>query len=206
MLCLGDSYTIGEAVLPQERFANLAIALLKEKGISFEAPHIIAQTGWTTDELAAAINNEGLNRKFDVVTLLIGVNNQYRNRTIENYKAELAQLVQTAIGFSKHGAKAVLILSIPDWSVTSFVAQDVQRRTAPQIQAQIEYFNTAKKQVAALYDITFIDITPISQMAKNERNLIAEDGLHPSGEMYLQWAELLCKEIEQLQKQQVLTA
>lgn len=198
ILCLGDSYTIGEAVPQENSFPFETLKLLQKNGYSFTTPEIIAKTGWTTDELATAIKEANLNSKYDIVTLLIGVNNQYRKRSIEEYKTEFTALLETAISFSKHGAKTVFILSIPDWGITPFVAQDAHKRTASQISIQIEKFNLAKQKIAAQFGVKFINITPISQEAKNDSQLLAEDGLHPSGKMYLQWAKLLATEIEKL--------
>jgi lysophospholipase L1-like esterase len=139
MLCLGDSYTIGEAVAEEARFPNQAAALLESKGFAFDKPKIIAKTGWTTDELAAAIVEEKPAGKFDVVTLLIGVNNQYRSRDKENYRQEFTALLHTAIAFSESGKKGVFVVSIPDWGVTPFAKKD--SRPAKEIGAQIDAFN-----------------------------------------------------------------
>ncbi|HEY0262289.1 MAG TPA: GDSL-type esterase/lipase family protein, partial [Chitinophagales bacterium] len=118
LLCLGDSYTIGEAVLPEDSFPFQAVKLLAEKKNEFEDPKIIAVTGWTTDELQSAIREADIHKTFDFVTLLIGVNNQYRNRDLENYKTEFSELLQTAISFADGKLKNVIVISIPDWSVT----------------------------------------------------------------------------------------
>lgn len=191
MLCLGDSYTIGEAVETEKRFCNQAIDILKNYELDFNAPEIIAQTGWTTDELVSAIQQKKITKKFDIVTLLIGVNNQYRNRSIENFKEEFNSLLQSAISFSVKGMESVILLSIPDWSVTPFIAQDAQKRTSHEVSTQITQFNQVIEEIAKELNVTFINITPISQRAKVERNLIAQDGLHPSGEMYALWAKEL---------------
>lgn len=195
MLCLGDSYTIGEAVETEKRFCNQAIEILKNYELYFNEPEIIAQTGWTTDELASAIQEKKITKKFDIVTLLIGVNNQYRNRSIENFKEEFSSLLQSAISFSAKGKESVILLSIPDWSVTPFIAQDAQKRTAHEVSTQITQFNQVIKETAKELNVAFVDITPISQRAKAERNLIAQDGLHPSGEMYALWAKDLAAAI-----------
>lgn len=196
ILCLGDSYTIGEAVLQSHSFPFETVRLLKKNGYSFSAPKIIAKTGWTTDELAKAIKEADLKLQFDIVTLLIGVNNQYRERSVEEYKTEFTALLKTAISFSKKGAKSVFVLSIPDWSITPFIAQDTHQRTALQIATQIKNFNLAKQEITLQFGATFINITPISQEAKTDTQLLALDGLHPSGKMYLQWAQILAAEIE----------
>lgn len=204
MLCLGDSYTFGEGVQTHQRFCNQAIAILKTFKIEFDEAEVIAQTGWTTDELAQAIQEKKLNRKFDIVTLLIGVNNQYRNRSVENFKEEFHNLLQTAIAFSEKGKDGVILLSIPDWSVTPFIFEDAQKRTANEVAAQIEQFNRAIEEIAIKTNVTFLNITPITKRAKFERNLIASDGLHPSAEMYALWANelaaLIAKKIKQIEQ------
>lgn len=198
MLCLGDSYTIGEAVAEEERFPNQAAAMLKAKGVAFEKPLIIAKTGWTTDELAEAIKQEDVPGTYDFVTLLIGVNNQYRQRDLENYRTEFTQLLQTAINYAGGDKNHVFVISIPDWGVTPFVAQDGKQRTGEQIGGEIDRFNEVNKQIAISTGVHYIDITPHSRSAKTNTALIAEDGLHPSGLMYKEWATRLAEGIEDL--------
>jgi lysophospholipase L1-like esterase len=189
VLCLGDSYTIGEAVEEQERFPMQAVELLKQQTIAFEKPVIIAQTGWTTDELSAAIKEQQPQGTFDFVTLLIGVNNQYRQRDLDNYRHEFTALLQTALHYAGNKPEHVLVISIPDWGVTAFVAQDTQHRTRQQIAQEIDAFNAVNREVAAQQQVHYIDITPHSRTALTQRELIANDGLHPSGLMYKEWAK-----------------
>lgn len=191
MLCLGDSYTIGEAVDSDERFAHQAVKLLAAKGLYFEIPHIIAQTGWTTDELAAAIRQQNIQKKFDAVTLLIGVNNQYRGRTVEEYRKEFAALLQTALQFANNIPEHVFVLSIPDWSVTPFARND--RRSASEISTQIDLFNEAARNICRQHRVPFLDVTTYSRRAATDPALLAKDGLHPSGAMYRWWAEQLAE-------------
>jgi lysophospholipase L1-like esterase len=198
MLCLGDSYTIGEAVTEEERFPNQAAALLKAKGISFDKPLMIAKTGWTTDELAEAIKQENPHGTFGFVTLLIGVNNQYRQRDLDNYRTEFTQLLQTAINYAGGNKNHVFVISIPDWGVTPFVAQDAKKRTGEQIGDEIDRFNEVNRQIAQSTGVHYIDITPHSRLAKTNTALIAEDGLHPSGMMYKEWATKLAESIGQV--------
>jgi lysophospholipase L1-like esterase len=194
MLCLGDSYTIGEAVEEAERFPIQTVALLKERGIFFEKPVIIARTGWTTDELAAAIKEAGLKQKFDFVTLLIGVNNQYRGRDTSNYRSEFRELLSTAIDYAGVKPSHVFVLSIPDWGVTPFGAKD--KRGEAQIPIEIDLFNSINKEETLQAKARYIDITPVSRRAKADASLLAGDGLHPSGKMYREWAEKLAEGIE----------
>ncbi len=196
LLCLGDSYTIGEAVLPAERFSFQAVELLKKEGIFFTEPETIAKTGWTTDELATAIEDRDLQHNYDFVTLLIGVNNQYRQRDFENYKAEFTALLQTALAFAKNKKERVLVVSIPNWGVTPFVAQDAHKRNPETIAEEVDRFNTAQEKICKAAGIHFIDITTESRNAKYNKALIAEDGLHPSAKMYAAWAQKVASRIE----------
>lgn len=193
MLCLGDSYTIGEAVEESERFAMQAVELLKKQHIQFEKPIIIAKTGWTTDELAAAIKEQNLTGTYDVVTLLIGVNNQYRGRDLENYRKEFVELLHTALNYAGKKPKHVVVVSIPDWGVTPFAEND--KRGEKQIGEEIDQYNAVNKEEALKAGVNYIDITPGSRHAKTDTALIAIDGLHPSGKMYKDWAEKLAKQV-----------
>jgi len=194
MLCLGDSYTIGEAVEESERFPNQTIGLLKKDGVILDRPIIIAKTGWTTDELNNAIKEKNLPGKFDFVTLLIGVNNQYRGRDLENYRIEFQRLLKKAIEYANDKPTHVFVLSIPDWGVTPFGNKDI--RGEKKIGEEIDLFNDINREEALKTDANYVDITPISREAKNESNLIAGDGLHPSGAMYLAWSKLLAEKIK----------
>lgn len=193
MLCLGDSYTIGEAVDEKDRFPMQAVELLKQRNIPFATPNLIAKTGWTTDELTIAIKEHNLSGTYDYVTLLIGVNNQYRGRDLDNYRQEFTALLHTAINYAGGNKKHVFIISIPDWGVTPFGHAD--KRGEEQISKEIDQYNTVNKQVAHSEGITYIDITPHSRLAKTDAELIATDGLHPSGKMYAYWAEKLTEAI-----------
>jgi len=197
LLCLGDSYTIGESVQFAENFPNQTISQLRKDGYAFEEPEIVAQTGWTTDELQTAIDNHSLKNSYDFVTLLIGVNNQYRGRTVENYKSQFESLLKQAIQFANGKADHVIVLSIPDWSVTPF-ARD---RETKQIAIQIDNYNSANAAVAEAHQVRYIDITPSSREAANDRSLIASDGLHPSAKEYEKWSEKLSVFLKSMIKQ-----
>ena len=186
-LALGDSYTIGEAVLPAERWPVQLAAALRDRGIAIDDPLIIACTGWTTAELAEGIAAENPQGSFDLVSLLIGVNNQYRGLDIEVYRSELHGLLKLAIGFAGGRAERVLVLSIPDWSVTPFA----EGRNRAQIAAQIDAFNLAMRSEAQRAGVGYIDITAISRLAAQDASLLAADGLHPSEKMYAAWVELV---------------
>lgn len=190
-LALGDSYTIGESVAENERWPIQLSKSLTKSGVEVALPQIIARTGWTTDELKAKIVSEKITKTYDLVSLLIGVNNQYRGRSIEQFRTEFVDLLETAIKFSGNKASHVLVVSIPDWGVTPFGGKG-QNKT---ISEQIDLFNKVKKEETEKKGILFIDITPISRQALNDASLIAEDGLHPSGKMYQQWVEIISPEL-----------
>ena len=191
MLCLGDSYTIGESVSESERFPNQCIALLEKQNIHFEKPHIIAKTGWTTDELMHAIAQEKLTGTFDCVTLLIGVNNQYRGYDKDVYRKEFKELLQTALKYANGNTSHVFIVSIPDWGATPFGAADGKGRSPQQIGQEIDQYNAIAKEEAEKRKVHFTDINPFSKKATSDPSLIANDNLHPSGKMYAEWARLL---------------
>ncbi|HET7711809.1 MAG TPA: SGNH/GDSL hydrolase family protein [Thermoanaerobaculia bacterium] len=186
ILALGDSYTIGEAVSAPERWPNQLAALLKKEGIEAADPEIIARTGWTTDELDRAIDAAAPAGPYDLVTLLIGVNNQYRGRPGDEYRREFGVLLQRAIGFAGGDASRVLVLSIPDWGVTPFAAD----RDRGKIGEEIDLFNRVNREEADRLGARYVDVTPVSRTAATDAALIASDGLHPSGAMYARWAEL----------------
>ncbi|MCP9753262.1 SGNH/GDSL hydrolase family protein [Ferruginibacter sp. HRS2-29] len=186
-LALGDSYTIGEAVLPAENFSYQTVQMLRQQGYAFSAPEIIAKTGWTTDELSAAITQHTFLEKYDVVSLLIGVNNQYRGRSVEEFEKEFTGLLQQAIGFAGNDAAHVFVLSIPDWGVTPFAKDRDQQKIAE----EIDQYNAVCKAVSANYHVTFIDITTAQRADSNEEGMVAGDGLHPGKKEYFKWAEKL---------------
>jgi lysophospholipase L1-like esterase len=191
-LALGDSYTIGESVLPEENFPSQTVQLLKKKNIEIAVPEIIARTGWTTDELDSAIDAAAISKTYDIVSLLIGVNNQYRGRSVSDYKIQFDHLLQRSIHFADNKTKLVFVLSIPDWGVTPFAeGQDRQK-----IAAAIDAYNTTAKNICEQHNIVFIDITTSQRADGNKKDFLAADGLHPSGKEYLKWAEKLKKAIE----------
>ncbi len=190
-LALGDSYTIGESVDPADRWPVQFAGLLRVRSIDIAEPEIIATTGWTTDELAAAITEQDPQGTYDLVSLLIGVNNQYRGRPLEEYRQQFRDLLGTTIELAGGSAERVLVLSIPDWGVTPFASD----RDQPLIAAEIDAFNAANREAAEAAGAHYIDITPISREAATNPALIAEDGLHPSGEMYRCWAESVAEQV-----------
>ena len=184
-LALGDSYTVGEGITSKESFPYQVVNILRTKGIEFNNPKVVARTGWTTDELQAAIENSPLHEQYDVVTLLIGVNNQYRKGHVADYAPAFESLLKQAIHFAGDNARRVIVLSIPDWSVTPFGAGTTQAEIA----SEIDQFNEANKHVAEKYSVHYLNITPSTRQAARDSALIAEDGLHPSGKEYSKWAK-----------------
>lgn len=184
-LALGDSYTIGEAVPLVKSFPYQFVDLLRKEKPLFAAPEIIAKTGWTTDELLAAMATYTFLDSYDLVSLLIGVNNQYRGRTAEEYKLEFEQLLTKAISLADNKKEHVIVLSIPDYSVTPF-SNNLDRE---KIARDIELFNSINKAVSIQYNVTYIAITESTKQAQNDPSLVAEDGLHPSEKEYAKWAE-----------------
>ncbi|HEY1869671.1 MAG TPA: GDSL-type esterase/lipase family protein [Chitinophagaceae bacterium] len=186
LLCLGDSYTIGEMVLPSENFPNQTVKLLNKDGYEFEDAEIIATTGWTTDELQDAIDQHHFKPSYDFVTLLIGVNDQYRGRTTEDYKPQFESLLKQAINFANNKQDHVIVISIPDWGVTTFAKNS--GRNQQQVSKEIDEYNIANKQVSEAYKANYIDITPSTREAAQDLSLLAEDGLHPSAKEYAKWS------------------
>lgn len=188
-LALGDSYTIGEGVAEDQRWPNQWAASLRGLGAEIETPRIIAQTGWTTDELSAAMDAQEPLGQWDLVSLLIGVNNQYRGRDLQNYREEFSALLERAIALAGGDAGRVLVLSIPDWGVTPF-ARDGKRDLA-RIADQIDDYNAVNRDVSESRGAVWRDITDLTRDFGARRDMLADDGLHPSGAMYALWVERL---------------
>lgn len=189
-LALGDSYTIGESVTEDERWPNQLARLLQADDLSTEVT-IIARTGWTTDELWKGIQAREINPPYDLVSLLIGVNNQYRGLDIDEYREEFIFLLNKAIEYAGGDAKHVIVLSIPDWGVTPFA----KSRDSKKISTEINLFNSVNREEAEKAGVYYVDITPGSRDAVTDGALIAADGLHPSGKMYAEWAKLAYPEV-----------
>jgi lysophospholipase L1-like esterase len=186
ILALGDSYTIGTNVSAGERWPAQLAAALREQGISTAEPLIIARNGWTTDELETGIQAARPQSSYDLVTLLIGVNNQYRGYSLDMYRQEFAALLVQAIHFAGGRPDRVVVLSIPDWGVTPFAVV----RDRDQITKEIDAFNAANRAEVEKTGANYVDITPITRrMTEDSPHLLAADGLHPSGEMYALWVE-----------------
>ncbi|MFZ2753766.1 MAG: SGNH/GDSL hydrolase family protein, partial [Lysobacteraceae bacterium] len=182
-LALGDSYTIGESVEPEGRWPLQLVAALRADGVVIGDPRIIARTGWTTDELSSAIDAAApLGDDYGLVTLSIGVNNQYRGRTVDEYAHEFAVLLERAIGFAGRRAGRVVVLAIPDWGVTPFALQG--GRDVSVIARELDAYNAAAAKLCAKRGVAFVDIAPMSRQRGAEPAMLADDGLHPSAAMY----------------------
>lgn len=185
-LALGDSYTIGQGVAANERFPAQTAVWLQQKGISISTLTYIATTGWTTSNLQAAINTQNP-AAHDVVTLLIGVNDQYQTRDTSGYRQRFTTLLLKSIELARGKKENVVVLSIPDYSVTPFASSSDTAR----IRLELDWFNAINKSVTLSYNIKYLDITPSTREGRTNRALIATDGLHPSALEYKKWAERL---------------
>lgn len=190
-LALGDSYTIGEGVALFDSFPYQLCQFLRKDNILCNAPEILAKTGWTTDELQAQINKYVFNPPYSFVTLLIGVNNQYRGRSVENFEPEFTSLLHQAIKFAGNRKDRVYVLSIPDWGQTPF-AKDRDRN---KISREIDAYNEAVKKNCIQESIAFFDITTFPREKNNASFLVTSDELHPSAQEYSRWAGLLFNHI-----------
>ncbi len=184
-LALGDSYTIGEGVAEDGRWPRQLAAALRGEGIGLADPRIVATTGWTTDELDAGIDAAQPHGPFDLVSLLIGVNDQYRGRPLDDYRPRFAALLERAVGFAGGDPARVLVLSIPDWGVTPFAR--AQGRDATVIARELDAFNAAARRLCEQRGARFVDTSAINRERGAEAALLVDDGLHPSAAMYALW-------------------
>jgi lysophospholipase L1-like esterase len=195
-LALGDSYTIGQSVAVSDRYPVQTVKLLRPDSLDYSDPEIIATTGWTTADLLTAMQNTKFNHTYHVVTLLIGVNNQYQGRSRGEYSLEFTELVKRSITLAGGYPTHVIVLSIPDYSVTPFA----QGLNTTNIAAQIDSFNAVNKMISQAYKLRYLDITGESRKAATDPTLIASDGLHFSGKEYGVWAGLLEPLIKEISK------
>lgn len=196
-LALGDSYTIGEGVESADRWPMQLAAALRADGVVIDDPRIIARTGWTTDELSSAIDvADPLGDDYGLVTLLIGVNDQYRGRDVGEYAHAFAVLLERAIGFAGRRADRVVVLAIPDWGVTPFAARSGRDTAA--IARELDAYNAAAAKICAKRGVAFVDIAPVSRERGDEPAMLADDGLHPSAAMYAEWTRLTLPVVRRL--------
>ena len=185
-LALGDSYTIGESVPVKDRWPEQLVNRLEKRGVEVNKLQIIAQTGWRTDNLKDAINDWNLEPTFNMVSLLIGVNDQYQGVDISKYPGNFRNLLETAVSLCGGNKEGVFVLSIPDYGYTPFGQSSQQ-----QISAEINEYNRINQEISAEIGVTYFDITPISREAISTPKYLAPDGLHPSGDMYAAWVDLM---------------
>jgi lysophospholipase L1-like esterase len=197
-LALGDSYTIGEGVELSDRYpVQLVQEWNKMAKTQFASPLIIAKTGWTVDELEAGIQaSPPAAEGYDLVTLLIGVNNQYRGRSVESFEVDFKKMLQRAIVFAKGNKSRVIVLSIPDWGVTPFASQ--KGVDPDQVAKAINTYNRTKKEICEKLGVKFIDITDDYRMDGGLPEGVVEDQLHPSKLIYGQWTVKLLSELKKI--------
>ncbi len=188
-LALGDSYTIGEGVAPEGRWPVQLARRLRGDGVAIDDPQIIATTGWTTDELSAAMDTAAFSRSYALVTLLIGVNNQYRARSLANYREEFAALLARAIALAGERADHVIVVSIPDWGITGFAR--AHGRDAHRVGIEIDAFNATAREIARDRGVAFVDVTAISRDAGDAPDALVDDRLHPSAAQYARWTDAI---------------
>lgn len=191
-LALGDSYTVGEQVSIDQSFPYQTVQLLRQEGLNFYAPEIIATTGWRTDELNQAIDKNLLLPAYDFVSLLIGVNNQYQGRSADEFRGHFRVLLEKAIQKAGGQAGHVIVLSIPDWGVTPFAVH----KPTEKIRSEIDMYNFICQAEAEYFQTHFIDITTSQRLDGNHAEFLAHDQLHPSGKEYFKWAQQLSASIQ----------
>jgi lysophospholipase L1-like esterase len=190
-LALGDSYTIGESVSPLKNWPSQLVDALRARGYTCEDPQIIATTGWRTDDLKRAIDKQKPAKNFNLVSLLIGVNNQYQGKTPESYAPEFEELLKIAVNHAGGDPSKVFVVSIPDYGYTPF-GKDKQST----ISVQLEQYNSINKTIAEKHHVKYVYITDISMQGLKKPDLVADDGLHPSAKMYTLWVERILKALE----------
>lgn len=189
-LALGDSYTIGESVSENERWPVQLAKSLRSNGKAFSDPTIIATTGWRTDNLKDAIDKAQLKNEYELVSLLIGVNNQYQGKPVEQYEIEFDNLLRTAVQLAKGKKENVFVVSIPDYGYTPF-----GKPKQTEISKALDHFNEINKRITERAGIQYVNITDISRQGIEQPDLVAADGLHPSGKMYTLWVERIVKSL-----------
>lgn len=183
-LALGDSYTIGESVPTNANFPYQLADSISKSGNKYESPVIIARTGWRTDQLIAAVESAHLKKEYDLVTLLIGVNNEFQGRTLPEYERDFILLCRKSIELAGNKKKRVIVLSIPDYGYTPYGKADQKR-----ISERVDLFNASNKRISDSLGLKYVNVTEISRRGLDEPDLVADDGLHPGAKMYALWVE-----------------
>ncbi len=189
-LALGDSYTVGESVQAKDNFPHQLVKILSENKYDYDEPEIIAKTGWRTDQLIQKVNEASLKyEKYDLVTLLVGVNDEFQGRSIEEYIPQFSKILEKAIQLAGNDSSKVWVFSIPDYGYTAYGSAQKAR-----ISPRIDQFNAVNRKLAEEKGVHYLEITTISRKGMENTGLIADDGLHPSGEMYKLWVEEFFKQ------------
>lgn len=192
-LALGDSYTIGESVKPAYRWPLQLKSAFDSSEIRLKDPRIIAKTGWRTDDMLNSAKTQLEDTTFDVVSLLIGVNNEYQGKSPVSFESEFEKCLNYSIKKSSYGKKGVFVLSIPDYGYTPF-----GEKKQGSISERIDAYNDICKRICKEYDVLYINITDISRKVKEDSSLVADDGLHPSAEQYSLWVERAVLEVSEM--------
>ena len=193
-LALGDSYTIGEAVPTHQTYPFLLAEKLNANGVALRQPVVVAKTGWTVEEMMQTARKQESQNQYDLVSLLIGVNNQYRKMPLSGYATAFEEALAFALERAGGVRKRVFVLSIPDYGVTPFA----KNLNPDRIATEIDRFNQTNEQISKRYGVMYANITPISRRAATQPELTAHDQLHPSGKMYAQWVEFIWKDVKAL--------
>ncbi len=187
-LALGDSYTIGEGIAPEDRWPVQLADALRDAGLIVDGPDVVATTGWTTNELDAGIDAAAPVGPYDLVSLLIGVNDQYRGRDVALYGPAFSALLERAVGFAGGDVSRVFALAIPDWGVTPFGAHSGRETAA--IARELDAYNACAAAICAARGVAFVDIAPVSRARGREPEMLADDGLHPAAALHTEWMRL----------------
>jgi len=194
LLALCDSYTIGQGVSQSNSWPFQLAAALRSDTLSVAQPTVVAATGWTTSDLTTAIANANLDPPYEIVTLLIGVNDQFQGFTEDTYRPGFEALLQQAVSFAGNDIRRVIVISIPDYTVTPFGKVNGQEGS----REALDRFNAINKEISTYRGVAYIDITPNSRLAADDPALIASDDLHPSGKMYAGWVQDLLPIVQEI--------
>lgn len=185
LLALGDSYTVGTAVDADDRWVTRLVERLRADGLEVADPRIVAADGWPSDRLAEAIEHRSLEAPYDLVTLLVGANDAYRDRPVQEFRPDFVALLERAVEFAGGDPSAVVVVTIPDYSVTPHVEDHARADHARRLEA----YNRAVREEAAAAGARLVDVVPISRQVADDDDLVADDGLHPSPAQHERWLE-----------------
>ena len=193
-LALGDSYTIGQSVEVNERWPVQFLKELTATTNVIDTLQIIAQTGWRVDQLKEAMNSSDLEPPYGIVSLLIGVNNQYQGQNANDFRPEFIEILEKSLKLVENRTERLFVISIPDWGASPYGFGFDRAK----VSKEINEFNSVVKEESEKRGLRYFDITAISRRALIDRTLIASDGLHPSGKMYKLWVDMMIPEISKI--------